>query len=550
VSDPPRFDLRDEPWVPVVDLAGHPVELGLRAVLCRAHELAAITDASPLVEVALFRLLLAILHRAVSGPRTPEAWGGLWAAGRLDDGWIDHYLDTVGDRLDLFGPARPFYQERGLLAAGIGARPIARLTHDLASDGNSALLFDQTLEAALPPALAARVLIAHQAFALGGLITPPPGSRDKSSVDAPIARAAVFRVRGGSLFESLLANLHRYDPGNGVPVAGLAADLPAWERDTPADGSTRQPTGYLDMLTWQSRRVELAMPADGLVREVAILSGDRLPPERSLTDLEPTMLAFVPARRPGRADEVREVRLSPTRALWRDSTAILGTTRPVGHARRPGVVGWVAEVAGGDPAIPGGAGIVPLDVAGLVADQAKTVLWRRETLPVVASALRDTAVAEQLAEAVRRAERVGAMLGDGDPGPDERSFPRPMARLAIRLLGTATRRPESKAIHAFVEASGASRRYWGALGAPFGELVQSLAAADTASDPVIARAEAVRRWTAVVRSAARDAFTRASSGYGRSPRELIAVADAERALTGGLAMVLGSPSERQEVALR
>lgn len=549
MSDPPHFDLRDEPWIPVVDRSGHRLEASIREVLCRAHELVAISDASPLVEVALFRLLLAVVHRAVDGPRTPDTWQALWSAGRLDEGSIDRYLGGVGDRFDLFAAKRPFYQEHGLLKAGITAHPVVALSPELASEGNSALLFDHGRDEAFVPARAARVLVAYQTFALGGTVTRTPGSPNPSAAAAPVAVAAVFRVRGRSLFESLLANLHRYDPANGVPVAGATVDRPAWERERPPDGSTRQPTGYLDMLTWQSRRVELAMPENGLVREVVILSGDRLPADRSLAALEPTMLAFVPAQAGSRADGLREMRLSRTRALWRDSTAIVGATRESGHARRPGVVGWIAEVAAGDPAIPGGMGIVPLAAAGLVADQAKTVLWRRETLPVPAAALRDPAVAEQLADALRWAERVGGMLGDGDVVAEARPLPRPMARLAITLLGTAARKPDPKTVRTFVEASGAARRYWAALGTPFGEFVEGLAAADMVAGPAAARAEAAHRWRAALRSAARDAFTRASSAFGRSPRALLAVADAERALAAGLAIVLGPTSEGQEVAI-
>src|SRR5581483_3989392 len=106
----PSFDLIDEPWLPCVRPDGAAVELGLRQALAGAHELGELYDPSPLVTVALHRLLLAILHRAYRGPAVPAAWRAIWNAGRFDPAVIDAYLDRWRHRFDLFDPERPFYQ--------------------------------------------------------------------------------------------------------------------------------------------------------------------------------------------------------------------------------------------------------------------------------------------------------------------------------------------------------------------------------------------------------------------------------------------------------
>lgn len=550
-DSPFRFDLRTEPWIPLIDGTGVGIEIGIRDALVRAHELRGIADASPLVEIALHRLLLALLHRVVAGPRSPDEWQHLWKRGRFDEAALDAYLGQLADRFDLFGAERPFYQCRGLLAAGVRARPIARLTHELASEGNSALLFDHTVDSRFSPEKAARTLVAQQAFALGGLMTPPPSSTDKSSVDAPAARAAIFRVRGRTLFETLMVNLVRYDPASNVPVEGVARDLPAWERDAAADGASRQPSGYLDVLTWQSRRIEIEPPqSDGMVTGAAMVSGDRVAQGRDQWAIEPTMLAYVESRSRNSLAQPRAVRMSATRSLWRDSTVLLAASGADRTWRSPGVLDWAAELAFSGLGDFGESRFISLEAGGIVADQAKTLLWRRENLSVPTTGLRDPAIAERIKGALRAAERVGAMLGDGsiDSAGADAGFPRPLARIAIALLGTRERPPRSDAIRAFISGIGAAPRYWAALASPFALLLGELADAGAATDPGAERTAAIERWQEAVRVAARDAFVRATSGLGGGARTLFAVADGERAFNAGIAQVLGASRRRQEVA--
>jgi CRISPR system Cascade subunit CasA len=64
------FNLLDQSWIPVRMLDGRDQLLGVRATLRHAREIAAIEDASPLVVAALYRLLLAVLYRALQGPNS------------------------------------------------------------------------------------------------------------------------------------------------------------------------------------------------------------------------------------------------------------------------------------------------------------------------------------------------------------------------------------------------------------------------------------------------------------------------------------------------
>lgn len=62
----PAFNLLDEPWIPVRSLAGEVSEIGLLELFERASQLEGLAETSPPNLVALYRVLLAITHRALT----------------------------------------------------------------------------------------------------------------------------------------------------------------------------------------------------------------------------------------------------------------------------------------------------------------------------------------------------------------------------------------------------------------------------------------------------------------------------------------------------
>lgn len=69
------FDLTTEPWIPVLRLNGEHAELSLRQVFEEARKLRRIVGDLPTQEFALLRLLLAVAHDALDGPRDTAHWG-------------------------------------------------------------------------------------------------------------------------------------------------------------------------------------------------------------------------------------------------------------------------------------------------------------------------------------------------------------------------------------------------------------------------------------------------------------------------------------------
>ena len=66
------FDLLEEQWIACENLKGKREALGIRQVLARAHELSTVSDESPLVTAATYRMLLAIVDQAYRPARRAD----------------------------------------------------------------------------------------------------------------------------------------------------------------------------------------------------------------------------------------------------------------------------------------------------------------------------------------------------------------------------------------------------------------------------------------------------------------------------------------------
>lgn len=515
----PSFDLLDQPWLPCIDREGRAVELGIRDALLRAHDLSDLHDPSPLTTAALLRLLLAVLHAALRGPRTTPERIAIWEEGCLPAALIDSYLADWAGRFDLFDPIYPFYQDPKL--TNEPADTIARLAVELAS-GNNPTLFDHshdTAAAAISPAECARWLVTTQAFAIGG------GNSAQSNAythprfyDAPAAKAACILLKGTNLFRTLVLNLVRYTDREPIPrVGGHKEECPAWERCRPLPPDGRPAYGYLDYLTWQSRCVHVRPEMDGgqwRVRRAFLSQGSYIPKE--VIPREP-FWAYVT-----RKDGSRPLKLSEDRCLWRDSAALFGFAAPnkvpaVGEAPRPKVFDHAETLC----SLPGAPTTCQTVVTGIAVDTkgrkaASVKLWRLEELPIPVSLLLDWDIVHCLANAINRAEEIGGVLtvallrwADG----------------VLRPGGNDQMKQENRQrAEQLAKSWGAEATYWPALEAPFRELL-----GDVAESPD----EAVRVWTREAIQAADAAFDLAGAQAGFEPRVLRARARAWNTLWQG-----------------
>ncbi len=505
------FNLLESPWIPCTRKDGPPVTLGLRDALTQSHQLYEIYGESPLVTVALYRLLLAVLHRALAGPRDWRQWEQLWQAGQWNEAQLDDYLSRWHHRFDLFDPDRPFYQAFDERVPD--PTSINRLIHEMAH-GSNATLFDHHLEEenpALTPAEAARALIAIQAFGLGGF-----GMGRLSHTDAPCTGGIVFLVQGETLFETLALNLLRY-PDEGLPGQAQEEDRPVWEMDDPFEPERSVPLGYLDYLTWQNRRI-LFFPeptANG-----PVVRGMTEAPALRLKDgiLEP-MMHYADKGRAG----LRPLSFREGRALWRDSAALF-RLRTKGY-RPPLVFDWLAELVE--------EGCLELHqtrryvALGMSKHQAKVNFYRSERMPLPLAYLRQESLVEGLTESLKMAESVAKQLWGA------------VRTLAILVLSPDAdiqegRKPAREDLDQLMGQWAVERHYWVQLETPFQETTENL---PTNSQSALAT------WQKTLKRAAWSAFDRLADDLRHDPQKLKAVVRARGQLAAGLGKVLPNLNE-------
>jgi CRISPR system Cascade subunit CasA len=526
------FNLIEEPWIPCVWRDGRRQEAGLRTALLEAHEIAEITGDNPPTLAALFRLLLAIVHRCSgqpAGPRTIEDWRRLRDAGSFAAAPINTYLDRWRDSFDLFDPEKPFYQVAGMPKERAGT--VIRLRQ--MGDGYPTL-FEHQLSTQLPaitPELAARQLVMVQAFDLGGIKTSNNAQGKESADAAPLVQSAVCIARGPSLFDTLMLNLHGYDPKSlHLPFSfDPNLDRPAWERTAPTEARDRAPDGYLDLLTWQSRRV-LLFPERGeageqAVRLVALFKGYQFPDSFNLDGAE-TMVPYKRVLKPAAGQKpFVPLRLSEEKALWRDSTALLESVDE--SYTRPRTLSWLASLSEAGVDLPSA---LPVDVIGFAADKSKPLFWRHESLTVPREYLQQHLLVRALRGALKSAEDAARLLDwrlidvplPNKPKPVPFSSP-----LMVLAMDLAADRDTQKKIAEHISPQAG---YWRRLEQAFQLLLQRLPADRqvNATGDVSYGGEALPRWRDVVRGAVESAFGEATASFessGKGQRSAAMAAD-------------------------
>ena len=486
--------------------------LGIRDALAQAPAISEVRGDSPLVIAALHRLLLAILHRnfPVEGP---GQWAALRDRGAWDFSMLDGYLELWHDRFNLFDAERPFYQVSGLDLSK-GGSPARLLFHA----DNNPTLFSHLSTSAPPeliPAEAARLLVGFMAFDVGGTKTSERGQ--ESARAAPLNKGAVMLPRGGSLFETLMLSMCRYVPEEGDPWHfSREHDLPAWERDGETRPEDRVPGGYIDLLTWQSRRIRL-QPEPGedgstIVRNVVIMKGYQPPEDFGLHGRE-TMLAFKRSTRarPGQ-DPWPAVTFNRDRALWRDSLTLMHSA--AGDSQPPQVLSWLAELAA-ENVLPRAA-ILPVDVFGLNSSRSKVFFWRNERFPVPLPYLHDRNLVDSLKEALELTEETAQGLGSV------------VWKMAENVLAPDQRNVDRNSVRTLVDHLRTEQSYWARLEEPFHMFMQELAGDRNEHGEYGDRA--IPAWKATLRATLWDAFQEATRGMERSSRALRAVAIAEQSI--------------------
>ncbi|MCY1703556.1 type I-E CRISPR-associated protein Cse1/CasA [Deinococcus sp. SL84] len=555
-------------------------EVSLRDTLLSPRLYRRIDAGQALHTAALYRLHLAILHRALRGP-TNEEQAAEWYLQGFPGQDIEDYLARYADRFDLFG-SQPFMQVVGLDPAAIGENFRSHWTRIGIDEGSSSStsLFSPNKRAkesksrqpypwpdsSIP--YAALNLLAAQAFSLAGTIQ----RFTLSGQESPVATAALFLAEGSDLHQTLALNLTSYTPSM------QAQDLPVWEQPpltveeigqiyAGKEPRLRRAEGYVSRYTWPSRSV-LLLPEDTPdgVRVRTIGFGAGVPLEGAGeghgSNIDP-MVALLPAR--DDKSDPYPYKLRRDRLLWRDLTALLpGNADTVvedkkGKAkvkpgRTPEVLNHAMKVmelarAKANPAAPqpvpnqdeaadwdepiadarAKRPVIPVLVFGQLTDQGKAFAIRQESYTLPETFLEDSDTFYNYVKgALAEATKVGEALR------------RSVFVLAQELLKKdGSRSPDPADIRKLAEQIPAAPTYWQTLETPFRQYLLNLD-----GDPE----QATYSWNAELRRAALGGWKLAQEAAGMNAVGLRAVQKSQGLLLQALGTLAkeGETSDKNE----
>ncbi len=517
------FNLLDEPWIPVRSAnANDPpvILLSLTEVFKRSNEIRRIEHVRPLVVAALYRLLVAICVRALPPERDAERHRHrlleLSNTGLPVDS-ILAYLEASRGRFDLFNPDDPFMQVAGIEEQA-WCDAWYRLTAEDGSGNTSAISNPQNRLNAddviqpISASEAACLLVAHQQYALGGLIK----RIITSSQSAKNAPAATFVLEGPTLTQTLLLNTPH------MRATEFRADVAWWERArlTRAMIEAQQQVvydGFVSAWTWPSRALLLVPQVEEgeiVVRNVYYAPG--VPMADTDVQLSKDPLC---AYRTTKDGVQLPLRISVDRAMWRNCqtflpTGLAGTTPPY-------VIEQALSLNEDMNGEPHALSAWTIRVLGQANDKSKVDLVLDESFTISADVLH--AHMGRVEEAVTAIDTVGSALRAS------------MYVFANEVLSTAEKSADPDAAKKLAESTRTVERYWWLMNGVFTRFLAGQGTED----------EYVRLVEDVLHTAS-TLLSRSVEGQGMNKRIIRGVAPAYRTFYNAVS-ALRSITKAQEV---
>lgn len=342
--DDTEYNLLDEQWILALDGKGDVSAFSLKSIFGHAHELEQLSGEIPTQDLAVMRLLIAVLY-SVYQDRDEDGnsgtidtydealrrWKALWDRGRFDTDMISKYLESYRDRFFLFHPTRPFYQAP--ISKGTSYRA-PKLNGEISVSNNKPRLFVPVSGRDydyMGYAEAARWLLNLNGYDDTSSKKTVRDEKMPSSGAGWIGKLGPIYIKGSNLFETLMLNMvlvsDDYTP---YPVGN-----PTWASEK-ANTAERVimplPKSPVELFTLQSRRILLEREGD-YVSGYLLMGGDIVQKENAFTE---TMTLW---RQTKDGDFVPK-RLNPAKSMWQDYRSILLRASDDRKSRRPGVVRW------------------------------------------------------------------------------------------------------------------------------------------------------------------------------------------------------------------
>lgn len=341
-----EFNLLDEPWIKVMKRDGNIDEVSLTTVFEQAHLYTDLAGELATQNVAVLRLLLAVLHTVFSrvdehGEDEPieetdhalDRWGALWNKNSFPIEPIKAYLHTQHEKFWLFHPERPFGQ--ALSAAKGTEYSAAKLIGELSESSNKIRLFPPRTgkdKTEISYAEAARWLLYVNGY--DDTSAKPKGKNLPSPGAGWLGKLGLITAKGKTLFETLMLNLvllkEDYEPWE--------PNVPAWELPKAREGERIEitiPDNPAALLTLQSRRLLLERN-NHKVTGYRLLGGDFFSRENAFNE---TMTVWKSIMERGKSTgQYQPKRHDSSKQMWRDFASIV-EQNDTKHL--PGIVTWL-----------------------------------------------------------------------------------------------------------------------------------------------------------------------------------------------------------------
>ena len=227
-----RFNLIDEPWIPVTGIG----LVSLKALFSNPEYRA--LGGNPVQKIAMTKLLLAIAQSAYT-PEDNDAWAALKPEGLATKCLV--YLNKWHDSFYLYGD-KPFLQMPAIKAAAI--QSFGAVLAEV-STGNTTVLTQSQVEKTLTDADKALLLVQLMGFALGGkktdnTIVLSVGYQDKTNEKGKPATGKPSGsigflgflhsfLQGESITENLWLNLFSHEQIVGMGIYPKGLGVAPWE---------------------------------------------------------------------------------------------------------------------------------------------------------------------------------------------------------------------------------------------------------------------------------------------------------------------------------
>lgn len=329
-----------KPWIPVVTTAGKPDLASLSAVIADGEKFVDLA-VRPHERVALMRLFICVAHAALDGPKDYFEWCDV--PKRLPEASYK-YLKHWEDSFELFHNDKPWLQVKDL--TGDKTSPVSLLDFELAT-GNNTTLFDHGGQLScrnIEPARLILNLLTFLNFSSGGGSPVAQWKTTKTvqvgNPDAPCLSQSMAHclLRGKSLSETIHLNLPTYEQvgeayktfkinkRTGYEYSTINFGRPVWELfpESPEGGHDKAANAnktYLGRLVPVSRWIRFIPETD----QMYCCNGFKYDTYKDGFAAEPTAAVRVVIAKDKKGNEVQErrvVKADPSRALWRELTAL------------------------------------------------------------------------------------------------------------------------------------------------------------------------------------------------------------------------------------